>query len=211
MTKVMQKKALDILKQIPVFSVVEEAQLLAILNTFAHVATYSKEDIIFSPDSKFKMYGVLLKGEARVLKDYVTVSVLKEGQGFGLAALYQEEKGFVNTIQAKSACKVLWIQKEGIDQLLLETHAFAFSYISYLSGRIYYLNEKIEAYTAPNAEEKLWNFLENIRPENGKITDVSMTELTRQVNVSRASLYRALDALQKRNLIRYEHKTIIFL
>ncbi len=211
MTKAMQQKALEALKNIPVFSSVQEEQLLNILKNFAGVETFKKEETIFSPDSGFKIYGVLLKGEARVLKDYVTVSILKEGQGFGLAALYREEKGFVNTIEAKTACKVLCIQKEGIDQLLIENPNFSFSYISYLSGRIYYLNEKIEAYTAPSAEEKLLNFLESIRPKNGIITDVSIAELTRQVNVSRASLYRALDALQKREVLRYEHKQIIFL
>ena len=211
MTKTSVSALMQIVKETTVFSVLPEEILEQFLKENASVQSYQKDDVIFSADVAKEFVGVLLKGEARVLKDHVTVSVLSQKSCFGLATLYQENGSFLNTIVAKNSCKVLKINKSGIDRLLFSCPEFAKAYISYLSGRIYFLNDKIEAYTAPNAEEKLLNFLESIRPANGIIPDVSIVELTRQVNVSRASLYRALDALTSKNILRYEHKTIIFL
>lgn len=211
MASVAQRKIFDILETAPVFSALSEREMEMLLENYSRVCTYKKGEIILSPKTKEKTVGVLLKGEVRVLKDYVTVSVLTQGKQFGLAGLYQQESGFVNTVIAKTNCRILWIQKEGIDKILTRNPEFSVSYISYLSGRIYYLNNKIEAYTAPTAEEKLLNFLESNCPENRIFQEVSITELTRQVNVSRASLYRALDSLTRQGVLRYEHKQIILL
>lgn len=211
MANAVQRKTVDILKTAPVFSALSESEMKFLLKNFSRVCTYKKGEIILSPQTEDKLVGVLLKGEARVIKDYVTVSVLTEGKQFGLAGLYQNENGFINTVIAKTNCRILLIQKEGIDGLLAQNSAFSVSYITYLSGRIYYLNSKIEAYTAPTAEEKLLNFLESNCPENRVFTEVSITELTRQVNVSRASLYRALDSLTRQGVLRYEHKQIFLL
>ena len=204
-----QKKIIEALKQTPVFLSVPDEELSSVLNIYASVRNYKKNDIIYSPSSKAKIFGFLIRGEARVFKDHVTVSILPAGKGFGLAGLYQDSDGFINSIAAKTDCRVLVIHKEGIDELLKKNFDFVTAYIAYLSGRIYYLNGKIEAFTAPSAEEKLLSFLETVCPESGVIEDVSIAELTRQVNVSRASLYRALGSLQERGVLRHEHKKII--
>lgn len=88
---------------------------------------------------------------------------------------------------------------------------FAVAYISYLSKRIYFLNEKIEAYTAPNAESKLLHYLKSVCDANGVVSGISITELSRQINVSRASLYRALDTLSASGKLRHDGKKIILL
>ena len=177
-------------------------ELASVLLDFSELRSFKKDEIIYSPQNPEKCIGVLIKGEARVTKDYVTMSVLHPGQQFGTVVLYHKTDYFVNTILSKTDCKVLFVKKEGVDRLLAHNRRFAVAY---------FLNEKIEAYTAPNAESKLLHYLKSVCDANGVVSGISITELSRQINVSRASLYRALDTLSASGKLRHDGKKIILL
>lgn len=211
MTDAQQKECLAVLLKADIFSAAGEMELASVLLDFSELRSFKKDEIIYSPQNPEKCIGVLIKGEARVTKDYVTMSVLHPGQQFGTVVLYHKTDYFVNTILAKTDCKVLFVNKEGVDRLLAHNRRFAVAYISYLSKRIYFLNEKIEAYTAPNAESKLLHYLKSVCDANGVVSGISITELSRQINVSRASLYRALDTLSASGKLRHDGKKIILL
>ncbi len=208
MTEVTQKQCISVLQQTDLFSAVSAEKLMQLLVSSAQVRKFPKDAVLYSPESTEKCIGVLLTGEARVLKDYVTVSVLKQGMHFGAVVLYNDAERFVNTITAKTACKVLFFEKSGIDRLMQTTPQFAVEYVRYLSNRIYFLNAKIEAYTAPCGAEKLLQYLLSICDENGLVSGVPVTELSRQINVSRAGIYRALDSLSADGKLQHSGKKI---
>lgn len=208
MTETTQKHCISVLQETDLFSAVSVEELEQLLLSGAQVRKFSKDTVLYSPKSTEKCIGVLLKGEARVLKDYVTVSVLKQGMHFGAVVLYNDAEHFVNTIVAKTDCKVLFLSEAGVDGLLRSSPQFARAYVRYLSNRIYFLNAKIEAYTAPSGAEKLLQYLLSICDENGFVSGVSATELSKQINVSRAGIYRALDSLSARGLLQHSGKNI---
>lgn len=208
MTDSVQKQCLSVLQKAEIFSAVSADALKALLADFAQVCAFGRDEVMYSPTSAEKCIGIILKGEARVLKDHVTVSVLKKGMQFGAVVLYNDAERFINTIVAKTDCKVLFLEKQGIDGLMQNHAQFAVSYIRYLSNRIYFLNTKIEAYTAPNGEEKLLQYLLNLCDANGVVSGISVTELSRQINVSRAGIYRALDSLSARGKLQHSGKNI---
>ncbi len=82
------------------------------------------------------------------------------------------------------------------------------SYIAYLSGRIRFLTRKIDALTAGSTERKLARFLLSRAGEGLDEVACSSAGLAKRLGVSRASLYRAYDALSARGLIRREGKRI---
>ncbi len=211
MTDAIKKECLQVLLETDIFSSAGIFELDTILDTAATLRSYKKDTVIYSRDTCEKCIGVLLSGEARVMKDHVTMSVLKKGSQFGAVVLYNDSDYFVNTIRAKTDCRVLFLQKEGIDRLMMHNRRFAMAYIAYLSKRIYFLNAKIEAYTAPTGEEKLLCYLRSVCNQNGEIIGISVTELSRQINVSRAGIYRALDSLSAQGKLRYADKKIILL
>lgn len=211
MTESDKKLCLRILSRADIFSAADIFALEQLLNDCARAVSVPKETVLYSPENTEKCVGVLLEGEARVEKDYLTVSVLKPGGQFGAVTLYNTAERFVNTVVAKTACKVVFLQKDGIDRLLENDSTFAKSYIGYLSKRIYFLNEKIEAYTAPNGEEKLLHYLKSISNADGVIAHVCVTELARQINVSRAGIYRALEHLSASGKLLYGDKKITLL
>ncbi|MDO4154925.1 MAG: Crp/Fnr family transcriptional regulator [Clostridia bacterium] len=211
MTESDKKLCLHVLSQADIFSSADMFALEQLLCSAARVVPFAKEEVLYSPASTEKCIGVLLQGEARVEKDYLTVSVLKPGGLFGAVTLYNAAERFVNTVVAKTACKVVFLQKDGIDRLIENNPIFAKNYIGYLSKRIYFLNEKIEAYTAPNGEEKLLHYLKSISSPDGIIERVCVTELARQINVSRAGIYRALEQLSASGKLLYGDKKITIL
>lgn len=208
MTDTIRKHCISVLQATNLFSAVSDAELEQLLADGAQVRKFAKDTVLYSPDSTEKCIGVLLQGEARVFKDYVTVSVLKPGMHFGAVVLYNDAEHFVNTIVAKTVCKVLFLSKAGVDSLLRSSPQFALAYVRYLSNRIYFLNAKIEAYTAPSGAEKLLQYLLSVCDENGSVSGVSATELSRQINVSRAGIYRALDSLSADGKLQHSGKNI---
>ena len=93
-----------------------------------------------------------------------------------------------------------------MDRLLGEEPVLRRNYLRYLSGRIRFLSGRLQSVTQAGAEGKLARYL-LANAVDGAV-NISATDLARQLGLSRASLYRAFDALEQANLIRRTGKTI---
>ena len=210
MTKSTLSSALNFLKQTRIFKDANEKILTSVLNTYGKSVSYSKNNVVFSKENYSPVICIIIKGEARVSKGDTVISHLKDGEIFGAAFLYNQSYEFENTVTALTPLKVVIIEKSGIDELIKCDNSISFNYISYLSERIGFLNSKIEGYTKPSAEEKLMLYLQkNADMNNGKCEiSVSMTELSRVLHISRASLYRVIEALENQGKICRDGKKI---
>ena len=210
MTKSTLSSALNFLKQTRIFKDADEKFLTSVLNTYGKSVSYSKNNVVFSKENYSPVICIIIKGEARVSKGDTVISHLKDGEIFGAAFLYNQSYEFENTVTALTPLKAVIIEKSGIDELIKCDNSISFNYISYLSERIGFLNGKIEGYTKPSAQEKLMLYLQkNADMNNGKCEiSVSMTELSRVLHISRASLYRVIEALENQGKICRDRKKI---
>ena len=210
MTKSTLDSALGFLKKTKIFKDADESLLKTVLKDYANTVSYHKNDIVLSQGNYSPVICIIIKGEARVSKGDTVISHLKSGEIFGAAFLYNQNYNFENTVTALSSLKVVIIEKSGIDYLIENDKSVSFNYISYLSERIGFLNGKIEGYTQSSAEEKLLLYLQkNCDNTNGKCEiSVSMTELSRVLHISRASLYRVIEALENQEKICRDGKKI---
>ena len=210
MTKSTLNSSLSFLKQTRIFKDADEKILTSVLNTYGKSVSYSKNDIVFSKETYSPVLCLIIKGEARVSKGETVISHLKDGEIFGAAFLYNQSYEFENTVTALTPLNVVIIEKSGVDELIKCDSSISFNYISYLSERIGFLNSKIEGYTKPSAEEKLMLYLQkNADINNGKCEiSVSMTELSHVLQISRASLYRVIEALEQQGKICRDGKKI---
>ena len=78
-----------------------------------------------------------------------------------------------------------------------------------MSKKVVYLNRKISTLVAGSAEKKLVAYLLEIELDSVCSINVSMSALADMLNVGRASLYRAIDDLENRGLIKKNGKMII--
>lgn len=175
---------------------------------------YHAGDNIYSPRTAKTAVGLIIRGCATVSsrdeEKNVLLRTMGEGAMFGIANLYAENIEFPTRIVAKSACEVLFIKKEAIRNLIENDKNTLRSFLAFQSNKIVYLNKKINSFTAGGAERRLSLFLLDNAVDGVYSADVSMSALAEMLDIGRASLYRAFDALEAAGCIeRKNKKTII--
>lgn len=210
MTNFTIEDTVSYLTQNRIFKDVDKKAIASVLTEHCTLMRYKKGDTVLSTDTPQRQLCLIIKGEARVSKGETVISHLNEGDIYGAAYLYNSSCFFENTVTAVTPLKVAIIEKEGVDRIIENDKTAAFNFIAYLSERVSFLNSKIEDYTQPTAEEKLLLYLEkNCETTSGKYEiTVSMTELSDVLRISRASLYRVIEALEKSGKIVRNGKKI---
>lgn len=200
-----------LLKRTQLFGVLTQTELEKLTEQYCVQKIYRRGETVLSKDTREKCIGIIISGEAAVKKEKILINKLRAGDIFGAVTLYNSSDSFVNTIVAQSDCTVVLIEKNGIEYLLETNSDFSKKYIEYLSDRIYFLNSKIKAYTIPDAEDKLLNYLNGISKDGEATLSIKMTELAKLLNLSRASLYRVFSELESTGKIIKNGKNIIII
>lgn len=176
----------------------------------AYIRLFARKEVIFSPGEFRRELGILLSGKVRVTKgDDLVVSELLPGSLFGAAALFNEEEAYVSTLTARAETKILFLPQETVSELIDHDRKVRENYIRYLSQRIRFLSDKVDALSSGSGLKKLSDFLLKNVDETGLVTlTYSMTELAARLDTSRASLYRDMDQLETAGIIHREGKLI---
>ena len=175
-------------------------------------AQFPKGAVIFDETHFTASLGILLSGQIRVDKrtpggQYMKMSLLKPGECFGAAAMFMEEQTYATRLTAERNVQVLFIPEEIIRWAMRRDFTMTENYIRYLLSRIRFLNEKISSLTVGTVEQRLAVFLlENCDAEDHYYG--AMSALSRQLNMGRASLYRAIESLEQKDLVKREGKCL---
>lgn len=170
---------------------------------------YTRNEIIFDETNYQSSLGVILSGDVLVEKagsdgKRIKISTLSLGDCFGAAAMFQDRDRYATILTAISVVEILFIPEALIRWSMKRDLRITENYIRYLSGRIAFLTDKISALTAGTVEQKLAIYL----LEHSEI-NMSMTGLSKLLNIGRASLYRALDAFEGAEIIHRNGKQIV--
>lgn len=205
----LEEAALELLRNSAIFrGVGEEAVRSTAGDGRAAVLTAEKRQVIYAPDAFSHSLGLLLSGRVQVSKGELIVSVLSAGEIFGAAALFNERPDYATTLTARSDCRILFLPQTLLEGKMEEYPELAANYIRYLSGRIRFLERKIDALIVGGAEGRLARCLLAMEERGEVRLDCSLTGFASRLNVSRASLYRALDALETAGAIKKEGRSI---
>ena len=172
---------------------------------------YKRGETIYSSDCFRFSVGFIIRGGAKVLKSEngVIISKLSDNSLFGCAALFSGKDHFVNEIVATKDTRVFYIDKSVIVKLMQLDTTFPISYIRYLSDRILFLNKRIVNFTGGSAESRLANYLLSCFADYKTYElDRSMSQLAVSLDIGRASLYRAFDALESGEAVERDGKYI---
>ena len=201
--------SLEILKAIPLLSGCN-AETLEKLNS-ADRRVYKSGDIIYSPECKQKKIVILLSGAASVFsldsQKKILLRRFERGGVMGIANLFSEGR-FVSNIVAQKNCETLEISKEIVVDCLESDKTLLHNYLSFLSGKICYLNQKILCLTAGSAERRLALYLDSASACDSFSLPVSLVSLSEMLDLGRASLYRAFDKLESDGFIKRDGKTV---
>ena len=103
--------------------------------------------------------------------------------------------------------RLIWRKAPILEELFAADHATALGYIRFLSGRICFLNQKLDAFTSSSAEGRIVVWLLENREGNQVVIPKGYADLSRILGIGRASLYRCLDGLEAQGaLLRRERE-----
>ncbi len=178
-----------------------------------YLKKYTAGEIIISPECKEKYVCIIMTGRAIVATstspDNTLLKIINENDVFGIANLYSDNESFPSVITAKGDTTAILIDGGAFKALIENDKEMLISYLSLLSNKIVYLNKKISTLTAKSTEKKLCVFLAENERDGVFDQTVSMSSLSEMLNIGRASLYRALDALSYHGLIIRDGKKIL--
>lgn len=205
-----QKELLSILQTAPLFANVERDVLARILDARGVTLQESAPGEMLRSGNAPAL-GILLKGRAAILSaDEEKNLILREmtkGEIFDAASLFLKDPPPLSRIVAKTACTALFLDADAVRNLMTSSPAFLDAYLSFLADRVQFLNAKIRCYTAGSAERRLALFLADGDGETYTRT-VSLSALSRVLDIGRASLYRALEKLEQDALILHNGRRI---
>lgn len=210
----MEEQEIAVLRSCPLFSSYPEKKLPSLMEKCAsYRCRFSLgEHIPFRKEASSRI-GILLEGKAKVFsaEDEKTIlNRLEPGNLFGVSSLYSGAEADT-VIVAAAQSTVLFIDEGNMDPLF-EDRKTRENLISFLTGRIRFLTEKIASFTAGSAEQKLAHYLTGKVDESGLVSSFrSYSELAKSLNLGRASLYRALEKMEEEGAIRRGGKGITVL
>ena len=188
----------------PLFGRVDEALWSRTLEG-SDLLRVEKGALVYGPKRFRRCLGVVLRGRVQVRRESLLMSTLSAGDVFGAAALFTDGGDYPMTLTALTQCEALLIPEESVRRLLRECGPFAEDYAAYLSGRIRFLSQRLEAVSSPSAEGKLARCLLD---SGGDSLTLPAAALCRRLGVGRATLYRAFETLEDAGAIAREGKTI---
>lgn len=184
------------------FRGVPESMLRRVLSASGYEhRSYARGETVYGRLEFERSLGIVLDGELSVTKENadghrMIMNTLKVGDMFGAAALFNSEKEYAVELGALSDCRVILFSQRIVQRLFEREPRVAENYIRYLSDRILFLNKKLYFLTSGTAEQRLSSYLiNNLSEHDENALPVSMTRLAQSLNISRASLYRAMDAM----------------
>ncbi|TYQ12668.1 UNVERIFIED_CONTAM: CRP-like cAMP-binding protein [Acetivibrio alkalicellulosi] len=203
------------------FNHLDKGELIGVLDKFKYKIVHYKKGQFVYDNLKFnREIGIILRGKAEVTKNLfsgkkVIVNQLKEGDVFGIAAIFQKKDYYISSIYTKDKCSIFFIEESQMLRLFEIDQRILKNYLYYVNERIYFLNNRIECFTHEQAKDRVLYYLQDLKNENSKkeyiILPLSKVELADYLGISRASLYRVLGRLEEENYIRINKKNITLL
>ena len=186
----------------------DAARLRRVLAGRGELALFSAGEAIFSPHRFKRAVVIFLLGKEEAVKiaegRTVILNRFEPPMMFGAAAVFRQAQEYVTQITAKTKCLVLFLSDTELDGIFQEDFGAARNYIRFLSERIAFLNRKIDSFTQNSAEEKMALYLQDqCVGRSGEFSiRCSPTALARELGISRATVYRALERFSALGYIR---------
>lgn len=190
----------------------ENSEKQEIISSFPKPVKFEKDELICSSEAFSYALVLIVSGSAFAVTNNANKVVMKKfspGMCFGAAALFGGGGKYVSTVAAEQTSEIVFLTEERLTELFKSYPKTAINYISFLSDKIRFLNEKISVITCQSAEDTVYQYLLCAKNNDGyAVLPQSMTMLAKMLGLGRASLYRSLDKLEQSGYIRRENNEI---
>ena len=182
------------------FAGIPEDEILSLLGIAGvRVAHFEKDQVIFDRTDTERALGIILYGACVVTKESengrMPMSVLRQTDLFGAAALFHDEEAYVARVMAQESTWALLIPEEALRSMMQRDFRVTENYLRYLTARIRFLSGRLDGFLPQSVEERVFNHIKT-RAEDGLYeSEWSVSQLADALRISRTTLYRAMDKL----------------
>ena len=166
-------------------------------------------------------FGIVLSGRVKIYAEggesTLLLNTAAEGAPFGISALAGcPENPAASEILSSGRSRVAFVGVTDSSRLIVGYPVIAANLLRFFCGRVSFLTGRLRTLSRSTAESKLADYLlsecggglEEIGGKGAAVRVKSCAELAVRLNLSRASLYRALDALEQTGVIARDGKVI---
>ncbi|MBC8014267.1 MAG: Crp/Fnr family transcriptional regulator [Sporomusaceae bacterium] len=185
-----------------------------------NLSTYKKNSYITLEGDPFTGLGVLLIGEAAVIKENAAgnrniMTVLRSGDIFGEMIAFSGKDRWPATVFAQADCSVIFLRPDKItgkcDNACASHTQLIKNMLTILSEKALLLNRKVEYLSISSMRGKISTYLlEQHKSAGKKVFDLSLNRnnLADFLNVSRTSLSREMGRMRDEGLIEFYRSSI---
>ena len=206
-------RQIRIISQCILFSGIEEIMIRRIvMDPRCSRSRYEKGAVIYDEGLFSRSTGIILSGSVRAEKSIVDgrhmkLTLLKAGECFGASAVFSDRESYAFRLTAEKPVEVFFIPEDVIRWAMLRDSKITENYLAFLTDRLWFLDEKLTSFIAGTSERRMAVFLEANCDETGLLC-CSMTGLSRQINMGRSSVYRAIGKLEAMDFVTQNGKQI---
>lgn len=216
----MFEKYIDILSKNKLFQDMTKDDINVILNCIKpKISKFKKNEFIAINGDDFKSVGILLEGNAIVVKENVAgrrifITNLTSGDMFGEMAVFSEKSIIPATIEAQNNCTVLFLSGKKIisecKNICMLHHTLIRNILKIISDRALFLNKHISYLNIKSIRGKISTFLIEQYRKTGRTTfklPLNRNELAEFLNVSRPSLSREICRMRDEGLLDFNRSS----
>lgn len=184
------------------------------------LSTYKKNDFITIAGEKFESVGIMLEGEAVVVKEKadgnrVVMDFLRPGDIFGEVVVFTESSVWPGSVVAQETSKALFISRQKIigqcHKMCSRHRVIIQNMLKIVSEKALLLNKKVEYLTIKSMRGKISAFLWEQYRRTGKTTfllPLNRNEMADFLNVSRPSMSREMCRMKEEGVIDFHLSSV---
>lgn len=170
-----------------------------------------KDSTLFYEGDTCKSVGIVIQGNIKIssfLEDghEVIYNTLKENDIFGNNLIFSSNPKYKGDIIALADSTIALIDKKELLTILANNQEFLIAYLQIQSNFGKALNDKIRLLSIESAEERFYYYL---HINNNEISFSSITQLAKELSLSREATSRLISKLIKTKKIKRNKNTII--
>jgi CRP-like cAMP-binding protein len=212
----MYTKFLPVLKSSQLFKNLEEKSILDFLASKKYlIKKYKKNETIFDKGQQCSNLSIVLEGKIElsnflVSGDVSSLVTLSKSHFFGEAIIFADENTYPISAVAIKDCQILHISKDHLLELMELHPQMVERYLSLLSKKILFLNDKFKLLSLTSIRGKISHVLLKLSKEQSSLTvklPFSKEKMAGHISTRRPSLSRELSQMKTDGLIDYEGST----
>jgi CRP-like cAMP-binding protein len=216
----MLEKYTDVLLKSALFQNIQAEDLQAMLTCLQpKISRYQKNDLIAAAGDKFENMGIMLSGEAAVIKESAAgnrmmLANLKESDLFGEVVVFSAKSRWPASVIAQKPCLVMFLSRQKIigqcENACAWHRQIIENMLKLISEKTLLLNKQVEYLSIKSMRGKISSFLMEEYEKAGNTTfmlPLQRSELADFLNVSRPSMSREMGRMRDEGVIDFHRSS----